>query len=108
MSDLKRWRGLAALLQSAVENGSLAVERIQKDTAKVPFGILEQLPEIGPVARGAHLVHDVCVSGVHGSIRLVTRALGSGIGVALEIFDDPPDTLRRDETAARPPRGTDP
>jgi hypothetical protein len=86
--NTERWRGLAALVQSAVENGSLAIERVQKETANRPFGILEQIPPIAPVARGVHVVHDVCVSTVHGTIRLMARVVGSGVGVAIDVLDD--------------------
>ena len=84
MSNMKRWRGLAALVQSAVENGSIAIERVQKDTAKIPLGILEQVPEIAPVARGVHVVHDGLVSTVHGAIRSVTRVVGGSVCAVLE------------------------
>ncbi len=41
MTDLKRWRGLLALVRDAVEHSSRAVERIQLDVAERPFAILE-------------------------------------------------------------------
>jgi hypothetical protein len=88
MKHKERWRGLTALVQSAVENGSLAIERVQKETARRPFGVLEQIPEIAPVARGVHLAHDACVSTVHGTIRVVARLVGGGVGAALDAFDD--------------------
>jgi len=61
---------------------------VQKETAKRPFGVLEQIPEIAPVARGVHFAHDACVSTVHGAIRLVTRVVGGTVGAALDAFDD--------------------
>jgi hypothetical protein len=88
VNNLRRWKGLAALVQSAVENGSVAIERVQKDTANLPFGILEKIPEIAPAARGVHVVHDACVGATHGAIRLVTRAVGGGVAAAISAFDD--------------------
>ena len=47
---MNRWRGLVVLVRDAVENGSMAIEKIQKETAARPFGILEQIrPIAGPV-----------------------------------------------------------
>jgi hypothetical protein len=76
MRDLKHWRGLSALVHDAVEKGSLAVEEIQKHTARRTFSILESIPPIAPVARGIHVVHDASVSSVHVAIRAVNRAVG--------------------------------
>ena len=87
-----RWRGAAKLLADAVEEGSKAVERIQKETAKRPFGILERIPGIAAPARAVHIIHDATVSGVHGAIRLVTRAVDGTVGVAFDLAaKDAPD-----------------
>lgn len=73
MSTKERWRGLAALVQDAVDHGSRAVERVQKATAQRPFAVLEKIPSIATVARGVHAVHDASVTTVHGAIRAVNR-----------------------------------
>ena len=44
-TDWKRWRGLKTLVHDAVEHGSRGIERVQKETAATPFGILEQTYE---------------------------------------------------------------
>ena len=87
MRTMKRWRGVAKLVTDAVEQGSKAVERIQKETARRPFGILEMIPAIAAPARAVHLIHDATVSGVHGAIRLVTRAVDGTVGVAFEVAE---------------------
>jgi len=83
----KRWRGVAKLVTDAVEHGSRAVERIQKETAQRPFGILEMIPGVAVPARVVHVIHDVTVSGVHGAIRLVTRVVDGGVGVAFDLAE---------------------
>ncbi|HEY8038915.1 MAG TPA: hypothetical protein VIF15_03945 [Polyangiaceae bacterium] len=90
MSDLARWRGLAALVRDAIEHGSRAVERVQKETANRPFVVLEHIPPIAGPARAVHLVHDVTVSGVHGAVRLVNRAVGVALDAALALADERP------------------
>ena len=87
MSTMKRWRGLGALVKDAVEHGSRAVERIQKETAARPFAILEMIPGIAAPALVVHVIHDATVSGVHGMVRLVNAAVGKTIDVALVAAD---------------------
>jgi hypothetical protein len=84
MTDTKRLRGLKALVQDVVEHGSRAVERIQKETARRPFEILEAIPPIAIPARGVHAIHDASVSGVHSIIRLVNRVVGETVDAALD------------------------
>lgn len=87
MSNLEKWRGLAALVVDAVTHGSTAIERVQKDTAARPFWVIEQIAAVAPAARVVHAVHDASVSGVHGIIRTVARGVGGavdlGIGLAV-------------------------
>jgi hypothetical protein len=83
----KRWRGVAKLVTDAVEHGSRAVERLQKETARRPFGILEMIPAVALPARVAHVLHDVTVSGVHVAIRLVTRVVDGGASVAFDLAE---------------------
>lgn len=91
MSARRRWRGLGALVRDAVEQGSLAIEKIQKETAARPFAVLALIPTVAPVARVVRVVHDVSVSGVHGAIRLVNRAVGAAVEAALPDDDDEAD-----------------
>ena len=83
----ERWRGAAKLVTDAVEHGSKAVERIQKETAQRPFGILELIPGLALPARAVHVLHDATVSGVHGAIRLVTRVVDGAVGVAFDLAE---------------------
>jgi hypothetical protein len=87
MRTKNRWRGVAKLVTDAVEEGSKAVERIQKETARRPFAILEMIPAIAVPALAAHVIHDATVSGVHGAIRLVTRAVDGTVGVAFDVAE---------------------
>jgi hypothetical protein len=88
---LHRWRGLAQLVDSAVESASLAIERIQKETADRPFGILEQIPEVADVAGAVHVVYDLGVSSTHVVIRGVTRVSVCAIVASLEAFAPAPE-----------------
>jgi hypothetical protein len=84
MSTKERWRGLAALVQDAVEHGSRAVERVQKATAERPFAVLEKIPSIATVAKGVHAIHDASVSTVHGAIRTVNRVAGRTVTIVVD------------------------
>ena len=88
MADLKRWRGLVALINDAVEHGSSAVERVHLATARRPFWVIEQVPGIAEPTRAIHDVHDAIVSGVYQQIRSVNRLAGKAIDAALEAFDE--------------------
>jgi len=99
-SNLAKWRGLAALVRDAVEHGSRAVERVQVETAARPFAILEEIPAVATPAKIVHVVHDLSVAGVHGSIRAVNSVVGKGIDVALRAAEDAPPTST---DAAAPP-----
>ena len=84
---LRRLRGLKALVQDAVEHGSHAVERVQKETANRPFTILEAIPPLALPARGVHVVYDLTVSTTHVAVRFWTRIVGAGLDVALDLAD---------------------
>jgi hypothetical protein len=87
MSELGKWRGLAALVVDAVTHGSLAIERIQKQTADRPFTLLEQIPTIAPVTRVAHVAFDASVGSVHTAIRLIARGVGGAIDLGLGLAE---------------------
>lgn len=82
-----RWRGLASLVGDAVVHASHAVEKVQKRTADRPFAVLAHIPPLADAARGVQVIHDVTLAGVHGAIRLVTRAVGKTIEVALDVVE---------------------
>jgi hypothetical protein len=88
MMDARRWRGLVALVRDAVEHGSRAVEKVQLETAGRPFGILEQIPAVAEPTRVVHVIHDATVSGVHGVVRAVTRAVGTTVDVVLRVAEE--------------------
>jgi hypothetical protein len=84
---MKRWRGLKALVQDAVDHGSKAIERVQKETAARPFAILEQMPDIGGPAKVVHVLHDAAVTGVHGAIRVVNKVVGASADAAFDAIE---------------------
>ncbi len=84
---MERWRGLKALVQEAVEQGSRAVERLQKETAQRPFDILQRIPPLRVPVQGIREIHDLAVSSTHAMIRLVNRVVGDTLDVVLDIVE---------------------
>ncbi len=80
---MNRWRGLVVLVRDAVENGSMAIEKIQKETAARPFGILEQIRPIAGPVKVIRTLHDTSVATTHGAIRLVNRVVGDVVDAVL-------------------------
>ncbi len=80
----KRLLGLRALVEDAVEHGSAAVERVQRDVAGRVFTVLEAIPPVAPTARVVRDVHGAVLAGVYGSVRLVNRAVGAVLTVVIE------------------------
>jgi len=83
MSNLEKWRGAVALVREAVEHGSRSVQRIQIETARRPFGIIEQIPGVAAPTRIVHGVHDASVTAVHEVIRAVNVMVGATVDFAL-------------------------
>lgn len=84
---MKKWRGLTTLVQDAVDHGSLAIERLQKEAAARPFAILEAIPPIATPAKVIHALHDASVAGIHAAIRLVARVVGGTVDAVLAACD---------------------
>jgi hypothetical protein len=84
VNDFERWRGAVALLRDAVEHGSRSVQRIQMETARRPFDIIERIPVLTTPARIVHGAHDASVTAVHETIRAVNLVLGATIDFALQ------------------------
>ncbi len=80
---MNRWVGVVSILRDAVENGSRAVEKIQKETANRPFAVLEALGPISAPAKTVHAVHDATVTATHTAIRLVNRVVTGAVDVVL-------------------------
>ena len=91
MNNLKRWRGLGALVGDAVEHGASAIERVHLATAERPFRIIEQIPGIGEPTKGVHVVHDAFVSGVYAQVRWVNRLVGKALDATFDVLEDTAD-----------------
>lgn len=96
MKDVKRWKGLRALIGDAVEHGASAIERVHIATAKRPFTVMEQIPGIAEPVKGIHAVHDIIVTNTYGAVRLVNRAVGQALDAALEAVDEPTEPNESD------------
>ena len=84
---MKQWRGLTTLVRDAVEHGSQAIERLQKETAARPFAILEAIPPIAAPAKVIHALHDASIAGTHAAIRLVARVVAGTVEAVLAAVD---------------------
>ncbi len=88
IKEQNRIRGLLALATEAVEHGSRAVERVHRATADRPFALIGLLPApVALPARGIKLVHDVSLTAVYGSIRIVNQAVAATVDVAFDLAD---------------------
>ncbi len=86
-TSLNRWRGLKALVQDVVHEGSSAVERVHLATASRSFFVAEQIAPIAASAREIHAVHDAAVSSVYAMIRMVNKVVGTTLDVVLDTVD---------------------
>ena len=84
---MKRLRGLKDLAIDAVEHGSRSIERVQRDTARLPFDVLEQIPPIAAPVAGVRWVYDLSLSSTHGMIRLVNRVVGVGLDKVIDLVE---------------------
>ncbi len=84
---MKRWRGLRALVEDAVEHGSKAVEKVHRATADRTFTVLEAIPPIATPTKIVHAVHDLSVTTVYTSIRLANKLVGRGVELALDVSE---------------------
>jgi hypothetical protein len=87
MTSTNRLRGLRALVEDMVHQGTTAVERVHKATAARPFDVLDAIPPIAPAAHGVRVVHDGIVSGVYEAIRQVNHLVGATLAVAIDVAE---------------------
>jgi hypothetical protein len=80
-------RGLRALLEAAVDQGTSAVERVHRATAARPFAVLDAIPPVALPARGVRAVHDAILDTVYGSIRQANRIVGGTLALAIDVID---------------------
>lgn len=110
---MKRLRGMKSLVTDAVDKGSEAVERVQIETAKIPFDLLEKVPGMKVPASGVRRIYNMGVSNVHSMIRLVNHVAGetfdavvdsmqSGLGNAAAGTPETPKAPAKDQAAKEP------
>jgi hypothetical protein len=87
MSKMDPWRGLRALIETAVDEGTSAVERVHRATAARPFAVLDAIPPIAAPARGVRVVHDAILDTVYGSIRGINHLVGGTLASAIDAID---------------------
>ncbi len=76
------------LVGDAVEHGSHAVEKLQKDVAQRPFAVLEAIPGLAAPATVVHAAHDLMLGATHRSIRLANRLLGVLLDTVMVAAED--------------------
>lgn len=103
---MKRLRGLKSLVVEAVDQGSRAIEKVQIETAKVPFNLAERIPGLKVPASGVRVIYNTGVSNVHGMIRLVNKVAGDTVDAVLDTVDKPAGNDRPSGKDERP-AGTD-
>ena len=96
MTNWKQWRGLKSLVVDAVEQGSKAIERVQRESANRPFSVLERIESIGEPTRGIHALYDAGVGATHEILRGVNRAVGQTLDVALDFAERNEPVSKRD------------
>ena len=92
MTDLRRLRGLRALLEDAVKQGSIAIERVQIETAARTFAVLEAIPPIAGPSKVVRVLHNSTVSAVHLVIREVNHVVGVTLDAALDVAERAEET----------------
>lgn len=85
--NMKRWRGLTALIGAAVEHGASAIERVHVATAQRPFTVLSYIPGVAAPSAIVDKIHGATVAGVYESIRVITRLAALTLDAALEAID---------------------
>jgi len=85
--DVKKLRGLKALLQDAVVNGATSIEAVHMATAARPFKVLEMIPAVAGPSQIVRAVHDAIVTTGYAATRAVTEAVGVGLDLALDAVE---------------------
>lgn len=83
MKTKEQIRGLKDLALDAVENGSIAFERVHVATTKRTFDALEQIPQIAAPVRGLHAMHDAALTNAYALVRHVNKVVGVAVDRAL-------------------------
>lgn len=87
--DVKKLRGLKAMVQDAVVNGAKSIEQVHKATAARPFQVLEKIPAIAAPTSAVHAIHDSIVTSTYAATRSITELVGKGLDAALNAVDTP-------------------
>ena len=86
MSDaLARWRGLKDLVVDAVDHGAAEVEKVHRESVRVPLELLARVPRLAAPARAVAGIADTALAATYGTVRLATRAAGAIAAVGLTI-----------------------
>jgi hypothetical protein len=84
---MKRWRGLKALVQDAVDKGATAIEQVHLRTAAKPFELLRKVPPLAASVQVVQTLHDLAVTASYGAVRQVNRVAGMAVDLALDALE---------------------
>jgi hypothetical protein len=91
-------KGVAALVQTAVDKGATAVEKVQQELTNEVYDVLAKVAPIAPTVRSVQAVHEASVAGIYSIIRGVNFGVGE---LAKHIFE------KIDENEGANERGSD-
>jgi hypothetical protein len=82
-----RWRGLKDLVQDAVDRGAAEVEKVHRESVRVPLQLLARVPRLAGPARAVAGIADTALAATYGTVRLATRAAGAIAAVGLTVAE---------------------
>lgn len=89
--SLRRAKGLSKLVESAVDHGSRAVQKVHLGTSARTFSIIERVPVIAGPTQVVRAVHDGWTSAIYATIRGANKLTFLAIGAALDAAEPPAD-----------------
>ena len=82
-----RWRGLKDLVLDAVDHGAAEVEKVHRESVRVPLELLARVPRLAAPARAVAGIADTALAATYGTVRLATRAAGEIAAVGLTVAE---------------------
>jgi hypothetical protein len=104
-ADLSRWRGLKDLVVDAVDRGAAEVEKVHRDSVRLPLQLIARVPRLAGPARAVAGIADTALAATYGSVRLATRAAGAIAAVGLTVAEQVAAAREADRRGAAPGPG---
>ena len=104
-ASLARWRGLKDLVVDAVDRGAAEVEKVHRESVRLPLQLLGRAPRLASPARAVAGIADTALAATYGAVRLATRAVGAIASVGLAIAEARAAAREEAERGAAPAPG---